>query len=157
MGAKQTTPVFSFPAVCQVPLAGLALKDVSKRWLCFSRKKKKNLYFEVKKEALLPLNTSLKQEDVVVSIILFSFRISLFFSDAHIRILLPKVQITVIIIYFFFIIEKEMPIACCSIYSYRWESESYCASQIIWYRCPLEEEKQLQRNFACFWCFFSPV
>lgn len=56
----------------QVPLAGLALKDVSKRQLCFSRRKK-NLYFEIKQEALLPLSTSLKQEDVVVSIALFCF------------------------------------------------------------------------------------
>lgn len=128
MGAKQTTLVFSFPAVCQVPLAGLALKEVSKRQLCFSRKKK-NLYSEVKKEALLPLNASLKQEDVVVSIILSSFRISLFFSDAHIRILLPKVQITIIGIDFFFIIEKEVPVACCSIHSYWWESGSYLCQQ----------------------------
>lgn len=73
MEAKQTTLVFSFPAVYQVPLAGLALKDVSKRQLCFSRKKK-NLYFEVKKGALLPLNARLKQEDVVVSYNFFFFQ-----------------------------------------------------------------------------------
>lgn len=90
MEVKQTTLVFSFPAVYQIPLAGPAPKSVSKRQLCFSRKKK-NLYFEVKKETLLPLNASLKQEDVVVSIIFFISEF--FFPDAHIRILLLKVQI----------------------------------------------------------------
>lgn len=84
--------VFSFPAVCQAPLAGLALRDISKRQLCFSREKE-NLYSEVKKEALLPLNTSLKQEDVVVSIIFFFLQnFSLFFPDAHIKILLLRAQ-----------------------------------------------------------------
>lgn len=83
----------------QIPLAGPAPKDVSKRQLCFSRKKK-NLYSEVKKETPLPLNTSLKQEDVVVSI--FFFFQNLFFFDAHIRILLLKVQITVVRIDLFF-------------------------------------------------------
>jgi len=71
--------LFSFPAACQAPLAGLALRGISKRQLYFSREKG-NLYFEVKKEALVPLNTSLKQEDIVVSVIFFFFTISLFLS-----------------------------------------------------------------------------
>lgn len=45
MGAEQTTLVFSFPAVCQVPLAGLSLKDVSKRHFCFSKKKREKSIF----------------------------------------------------------------------------------------------------------------
>lgn len=55
------------------------LKMFLKDTFVFLKKKEKNLYFEVKKEALLPLNSSLKQEDVVVSIIPISFRISQFF------------------------------------------------------------------------------
>lgn len=91
MEAKKTILIFLL-LFLPAPLAGLALGAVSKRQLCFLREKK-DLYSEVKKEAFLPLNTSLKQEDVVVSIRFFSSELLYFLPDAHIKILLLTVQI----------------------------------------------------------------